>query len=163
MAAGGPDASPSAAKAAQQPPAKPAAAHAPAQPAKTPLAAMPGADLPPVIAPPGRTRNNARARSQTGSLSRPTSIHVDDFQRNGGADAGRPGGLTTPRGSGSGSGGGFSSQGSGRHGGRSGGGGGGGPSLAQLLSDPAVVAVCCVDLGAFHCRKRHVGLVVALF
>ena len=60
-------------------------------------------------------------------------------------DPGRSGGLTTPRGSSfsmHGSGG----PGSGRHSsGRSGGGsnssGSAGPSLAQLLSDPAVVAV----------------------
>lgn len=92
MAAGGPKASLGGAVkpvAAQPPTVKPAAAAAAAPPAKSPLpaagdAAMPGADLPPVFAPPGRTRGNARARSQTGSLSRPTSIHVDDFQRNAG-------------------------------------------------------------------------------
>lgn len=152
MTAAGPEASPPAvsrAAATQQPPAKaPASTHVP--PAKPPLgtaadAAMPGADLPPVIAPPGRTRGNARARSQTGSLSRPTSIHVDDFQRGVAGDSGRPGALSTPRGSGSG----FSSHGSGRRssGGSGGGGGGsGGPSLAQLLSDPAVVAVRLVLL-----------------
>ncbi|CAL8468510.1 g8050 [Coccomyxa elongata] len=165
MAAGGPKASPGGAvkpAAAQPPTVKPAAAAAAAPPAKSPLpaagdAAMPGADLPPVIAPPGRTRGNARARSQTGSLSRPTSIHVDDFQRNAGqglpgmGDAGRSGGLTTPRGSSfssHGSGHGPGGPGSGRHsssrnaGGSSGSGssGSGGPSLAQLLSDPAVVA-----------------------
>lgn len=99
---------------------------------------LPGADLPPVIAPPGRTRGNARARNQTGSLSRPSSIHVDDFQRGVvpkpgqhkpelGQDGGGPG-LPTPRGSG-----GLQPRGSG--------GGVGGPTLPQLLSDPAVVAV----------------------
>lgn len=97
MAAGGPKASQGGAAktaAAQPAPVKPAAAAADALPAKSPLpaagdASMPGADLPPVIAPPGRTRGNARARSQTGSLSRPTSIHVDDFQRNAGQGVSR--------------------------------------------------------------------------
>lgn len=114
------------------------------------LADMPGADLPPVIAPPGRTRGNARVRAQTGSLSRPSSIHVDDFQRGVGdpmhalhgaaAPDGQPGG---PRGGGGQRGGeGMRGMGMGPgHGGGPGQGMGGGPSLAQLLSDPGVIAV----------------------
>jgi hypothetical protein len=120
------------------------------------MADMPGADLPPVIAPPGRTRGNARARQQTGSLSRPSSIHVDDFQQR----QNRPEGSAAPPvpplgGGGVGVGGGM--QRGGQMGSRGGPGpmagpppgmgpmgmGMGGPTLEQLLSDPGVVAVRC--------------------
>ena len=44
--------------------------------------ALPGADLPPVIAPPGRQRGPTRGR---GGISRPASTHVDDYERGTGA------------------------------------------------------------------------------
>lgn len=93
-----------------------------------------GIDVPAVVAPPGRTRATARMRQQGNSLSRPSSVHVDDFQRGVGAKQDMP----APRSGGPG------------RGAQPGGPGQrgpphvpspGGPSLQKLLSDPAVVAV----------------------
>ena len=69
-------------------------------------------------------------RQQGTSLSRPSSVHVDDFQRGVGAKQDLP----TARLGGPGRGG--HPGGSGQRGPSS-----GGPSLQKLLSDPAVVAV----------------------
>lgn len=90
------------------------------------------------MAPPGRTRATARMRQQGNSLSRPSSVHVDDFQRGVGAKQDLP----TARSGG---------PGRGAHPGSSGqrGPSQGGPSLQKLLSDPAVVAVCHVTLTKF--------------
>ena len=69
-------------------------------------------------------------RQQGNSLSRPSSVHVDDFQRGVGGKQDVP----TPRSGGPGRGG--QPGGSGQRGPSQ-----GGPSLQKLLSDPAVVAV----------------------
>ena len=98
------------------------------------LSACAGIDVPAVIAPPGRTRATARMRQQGNSLSRPSSVHVDDFQRSVGAKespAHRSSGPGRSGGPGS------SGQRERRHGSSP----AGGPSLQKLLSDPAVVAV----------------------
>ena len=77
-------------------------------------------------------------RQQGNSLSRPSSVHVDDFQRGVGAKQDMP----TPRSGGPGRGG--QPGGSGQRGPSQ-----SGPSLQKLLSDPAVVAVRSVVLA--HC------------
>ena len=93
-----------------------------------------GTDVPAVIAPPGRTRATARMRQQGNSLSRPSSVHVDDFQRGAGAkqepSGSRPGGSARSAQQGD------SGQRGAPHANSA-----GGPSLQKLLSDPAVVAV----------------------
>ena len=93
-----------------------------------------GTDVPAVIAPPGRTRATARMRQQGNSLSRPSSVHVDDFQRGVGAKQ-EPSG---PRSSGSTR---SAQQGDSGQRGAPHASNPGGPSLQKLLSDPAVVAV----------------------
>ena len=103
------------------------------------LCACAGIDVPAVIAPPGRTRATARMRQQGNSLSRPSSVHVDDFQRSVGAKespAHRSSGPNRSGGPGS------SGQREHRHGSSP----AGGPSLQKLLSDPAVVAVRSASL-----------------
>lgn len=109
-----------------------------------------GTDVPAVIAPPGRTRATARMRQQGNSLSRPSSVHVDDFQRGVGPkqESRTPGSGGPGRASGPGSHGqrsgphhGSSPGGPGQRGGTRHGSSPGGPSLQKLLSDPAVVAV----------------------
>ena len=87
-----------------------------------------------MVAPPGRTRATARMRQQGNSLSRPSSVHVDDFQRGVGGKqevpvprSGGPGRAAQPGGPG---------QRAPPHAPLP-----GGPSLQKLLSDPAVVAV----------------------
>ena len=108
-----------------------------------------GTDVPAVIAPPGRTRATARMRQQGNSLSRPSSVHVDDFQRGVGAK---------PEPSGSRSSGSTRSAQQGNSGQRGAphANSPGGPSLQKLLSDPAVVAVRRVPstLPACHCCLR---------
>lgn len=93
-----------------------------------------GTDVPAVIAPPGRTRATARMRQQGNSLSRPSSVHVDDFQRGAGAkqepSGSRSSGTTRSAQPGD------SGQRGAPHATSA-----GGPSLQKLLSDPAVVAV----------------------
>ena len=107
-----------------------------------------GTDVPAVIAPPGRTRATARMRQQGNSLSRPSSVHVDDFQRGVGAkqepSGSRSSGSTRSAQQGD------SGQRGAPHANSA-----GGPSLQKLLSDPAVVAVRCVasTLPACHCCR----------
>lgn len=101
-----------------------------------------GADLPSIVAPPGR-RGPVRTRTSAG-ISRPASIHVDAFMQRAGGDAASPG--SNPRGPAPpGAVQGFASPAAqalqqqvmaaataAQHPGA------GGPSLAQLLADPGV-------------------------
>jgi hypothetical protein len=132
----------------------PAAQPHPTQHAK-PGDPAPGAGLPPVAAPPAR-RAPARGRAAAG-VSRPASIHVDDFQRAAGSGPSPAGSYhPKPNGGGGGGGGGGSQapalptpaaaaqlqrQVIAAAAAQQRGGAAGGSSLAQLIADPAVRAV----------------------